>query len=608
MPGQIPQDFIDNLRSRVDIIEIIKEYVPLKKQGQNYSGLCPFHSEKTPSFVVSPNKQIFHCFGCGKGGNVYSFLMEKEGISFPDAVNHVARHCGIAIPQEDISPEKARKDLLLEKYYSINELAASFFQRNIYEDNGLDAFQYLKQRGLNEEIMAKFILGYSFNSWDALSCYMLEKGVTEEELIKLGLANKGQKGNLYDRFRNRVMFPILNEKSKIVGFGGRVLDDSQPKYLNSPETPLFNKGRHLYGMNLAKSTIRSKEQVVLMEGYMDVIAAHQYGINQAVGTLGTALTKEQGKLLMKYTYNAVICFDADIAGQEATTRGLDVLQQLGIRVSVMSIPGAKDPDEVLRIKGKDNFNEIIYKASSLFEYKLKNLMQKYNKDSVQGKVQIIQKIMGDMSKVQSPVERQGYIQLMSEQLAFPESAIHAEIRKFRNEMVGNRNEERKTVEINRGRKNTAVDKAQRVLIRLLLDIPEIMDEVEKHGGKILFSNKLYKEIYQKNYLLCKAGHNIKAEDLISHLEDVETRDMLAEIFVENDLSHDWEKAYEDCITTLEIELVKEKITELKALMIQYEKIGDVTKSLEVMTEIQELIRDRHRLVSTLGKGGNILES
>ncbi|HHY06331.1 MAG TPA: DNA primase, partial [Clostridia bacterium] len=359
MPGLIPEDFIDDLRNRVDIVDFIRGFVPLKRQGQNYVGLCPFHAEKTPSFVVSPHKQIFHCFGCGKGGNVYTFLMEQGGLNFPEAVTHLANHCGISLPQKDLSPEQARQNSLRKKFYHINELAANFFQKMLYETRGKEAVAYLQQRGLDEQTCKKFLLGYAPNAWDELSCFLLEKGVTEKDLLTLGLAVQGQKGNLIDRFRNRLIFPIMNPSGKIIGFGGRVLDDSLPKYLNSPETPLFHKGRQLYGLNQARGFMRNKDQVILMEGYLDVITAHQHGITQAVGTLGTALTENQGRLLMRYTYNAVICFDADPAGQEATMRGLDILQQLGIKVSVMTMPEGQDPDDFLRKEGQVKFKQLI---------------------------------------------------------------------------------------------------------------------------------------------------------------------------------------------------------------------------------------------------------
>ncbi|MDD2432131.1 MAG: DNA primase [Clostridia bacterium] len=606
MPGLIPEDFIDDLRNRVDIVDFIRGFVSLKRQGQNYVGLCPFHAEKTPSFVVSPHKQIFHCFGCGKGGNVYTFLMEQGGLNFPEAVTQLANHCGIPMPQKDLSPEQARQNSLSKKFYHINELAANFFQKMLDETRGKEAVAYLQQRGLDEQTCKKFLLGYAPNAWDELSCFLLEKGVTEKDLLTLGLATQGQRGNLIDRFRNRLIFPITNPSGKIIGFGGRVLDDSLPKYLNSPETPLFHKGRQLYGLNQARGFMRNKDQVILMEGYMDVITAHQHGITQAVGTLGTALTENQGRLLMRYTYNAVICFDADLAGQEATTRGLDILQQLGLKVSVMTMPEGQDPDDFLRKDGQAKFKQLIAQAYPFFEYNLLKLTEKYNQDTIAGKIQIIQELVPTLSKMRSPVKREGYIQMLAERLSFSEKAIYAEIRKFQQARLkskGRGGEEGQLLK----KEITAKEKAQRVLLRLVLEKPKFIAEVEKLGGKKLFYNHLYQEIYQINYLLWQAGHNIKVEDLITHLENEEARRVLTEILLADDLLQDGERIYEDCLTTLKIELANQKIEEKQSLMIEYEKNGDVTKSLEVMVEVQKMIKERQKLVSTLAKGGNILE-
>lgn len=624
MTGQITEEFIDDLRNRVDIVDIIKEYVPLKKQGQNYKGLCPFHSEKTPSFVVSPHKQIYHCFGCGKGGNVYTFLMDRGGLSFLDAVAHLAKRCGISLPQGELTPEKARQNSLRERYFHINEMAVQFFQQELEAHRGQQAKQYLQKRGITKELMTKFSLGYAPDAWDELSRFLLEKGISEEEIILLGLAVKGQRGTLVDRFRNRVMFPIFDDRSRVIGFGGRVMDDTQPKYLNSPDTPLFSKGRHLYGLNLAKTAIRAKEQAILMEGYMDVLAAHQYGITQAVGTLGTALTADHGKLLMRYTYNAVLCFDADAAGQEASMRGLDILRQLGLRVSVMTVPDGKDPDEFLRKNGRDSFQGLIEQALSLVEYKLTRQMEKYNKETVAGKVQIIQALLPDLYLIQSPVERQGLIDILAQRLSLAETAIYAEMKKYQLEVGRSGRNKEKTGEgqeqnAEQGeaqgqnvtrysrRDLTAAEKAQYFLTRVLLENPELFAEVEQAGGKALFSDQFYQEIYQVYYLLHQAGHNIKAEDLITQLEHEQTRQIITEILLDDQIPADWGRIYKDCLLTLQIEQLNHKITEKNSLMIEYEKSGNVTKSLEIMAEVQKMIQYRQSLVSSLAKGGNSVE-
>jgi len=389
MSGQIPEEYINDLRHRADIVTIISEFVSLKKQGRNYMGMCPFHSEKTPSFVVSPEKQIYHCFGCGKGGNVFSFLMEKNAMTFPEAIEFLAKRLGVVLPQSSISPEKAKQDSLKKRYYHINEITAKFYQQRLLDQTGRDAMQYLQRRGLHSTTLEKFLLGYAPTDWSKLINYLSNQGIAEQELLTLGLAVKTQKGTLIDRFRNRIIYPIMDEAGRIIGFGGRVLDDSQPKYLNSPDTPLFSKGKHLYGLNLAKGSIREQDRAIIMEGYMDVITSWQNGFTNVVGTLGTALTPDQVRLLMRYSYNMFICFDADSAGQKAALRGLDILQELGCNVSVVSIPGSKDPDDFIRKEGRARFTEIVERAHNLLEYKLIKLMEQHNTQSVSGRIKVV---------------------------------------------------------------------------------------------------------------------------------------------------------------------------------------------------------------------------
>ena len=595
MTGQIPAEFIDDLRHRADIVEVIGEYVPLKKQGQNYTGLCPFHSEKTPSFVVSPQKQIFHCFGCGKGGNVFSFLMEKNALTFPDAVSLLAKRCGLVLPKTFLSKDQAKRDSLKKRYYHINELTSRFYSGMLLDTEGERARRYLEERGITADSREKFCLGYAPSAWEALSDYLLGQGITEKELIILGLAVRTQKGNLADRFRHRIIFPIMDENGRIIGFGGRILDDSQPKYLNSPETPLFAKGKFLYGAHLAKGSIRSQDQAVIMEGYIDVITAHQSGITNTVGTLGTALTMEQTRLLMRYSYNACICYDSDSAGAKAALRGLDILHGQGCRVTIVTIPQYKDPDEFIKKQGKTAFLELVRKADTLMEYKLKSLMNQYDTGTIAGKIQVIQTLVPDIQKVQSPVTRQAFIQLIAEELTFPESAIHAEIRKNVSGYALSPENGKKQAEI-----GSAPAKAQKILIRLILERPEVLPDIEKWGGSELFSIRILKEIYENYYLLLQAGHNIKANDLVSFLSDAGAQQYLTGLLLEDDVpQEDFERVWKDCLVILRSELLNKTITDKSALMSQYEKKGEASKSLEIMAEIQELVREKQGLANTL---------
>lgn len=603
MTGYIPEEIINDLRHRVDIIDVIKDYVPLKKQGQNFTGLCPFHAEKTPSFVVSPHKQIYHCFGCGKGGNVFSFLMDKNGINFPEAVQILAQRYGVALPQKELTLKETKENSLRKRYYHINELTAKFYQKELDTSHGKEALAYLEKRGLKQETRQKFLLGYAPPGWDQLSRFLFEEGFCKEELLKLGLAVETKKGNLIDYFRNRIIFPIMNEGGNIIGFGGRVLDHTQPKYLNSPDTPLFNKGKFLYGLHLAKGSIRNQEKVILMEGYMDVITAFQNKIENVVGTLGTALTLQQAQLLMRYTNKAYLCFDADSAGEAAVLRGVDVLQQVGSQVFVITILEGKDPDEYIRSNGQEAFLQLINKAEPFIEYKLKQLMRKKDYDSTQGKIEIIQELTADIQKITSPVARQAFIQLVSDKLAFSENAIHAELRKEYNRDdnrfgLGDRDKKGQQAIF------SAVKKAERTLIRLILDKPEIFAEVKKWGGKELLQEQLLKEIYQAYDLIHQAGHNIKADELITLLENREAQQLLAEILLEDDdLPEGWQRVYKDCLITLALERIDQKINEKKSQMSYYEEAGEVSKSIELMAQIQQMVKDRMSFTATLRKGG-----
>lgn len=604
MSGQIPEEFISDLRHRADIVAVIGEYVPLKKQGRNYIGLCPFHSEKTPSFVVSPDKQIYHCFGCGKGGNVFSFLMEKNAMTFPEAVGHLAKQCGLNMPHSDVSPEKARQDTLKKKYYHINKLSAEFFHKLLYENAGHAALEYLLARGLEKKTIEKFLLGYAPPGRGKLTLtrYLLDNGFGEEELLKLGLSVKTEKGRIIDRFRERIIFPIMDETGKVIGFGGRVLDDVLPKYLNSPDTPLFRKGKHLYGLNLAKASIREQDRIIIMEGYMDVITAHQHGLTNVVGSLGTAFTPEQARLLMRYTYNAHICFDADTAGQNAALRGMDVLQEQGCYVSVISLDAAKDPDDFIKKEGGARFTELVERAHTLLEYKLIRLLAENNPQSVPGKIQVVQELTADILKAKSPVARQAFIQLVAEKLALPETAIHAEIRKASLQRTSVDNTLKSKV-----KSKTAGEKAQRMIIKLVVENPEHLVITEKWGGSNLFYLQPLKEIYQNYYVIRQAGHNIKANDLLSFLDEPQTQDLLTEILLEEEAPQDTTRVLQDCLALLKAELLEGTIRDMNSKMSAYENRGEVSKALELMAQIQQLVKEKHSLATSLRKGGSNYE-
>lgn len=399
----IDQSFLDELTARSDIVDVVSRYVSLKKSGSNYFGLCPFHNEKSPSFSVSQDKQIFHCFGCGVGGGVISFIMRAEGLEFYDAVSFLAKQNGMTVPENnyDKKTSKSRERLL-----ALMKDTARFYYSELWKPENINVQQYFAKRGLTRKTMNRFGLGFAPNSFFATMDAMKEKGYTQDELLACGLVAKSEKGNLYDKFRNRVMFPIFDLRGNVIAFGGRVMDDSKPKYLNSPETAIFHKSRNLFAIEKARKT--TNDYFILAEGYMDVIALHQAGFNSAVASLGTALTEEQARLIARYTKNIIISYDADNAGQMAAQRAIDILKKSGLNVRVLRIPNAKDPDQFIKEKGSDAFRRLIEQSSDDIAYKINNIASKFDLEEDQDRISFLKEAAYILALIDSDIEREIY--------------------------------------------------------------------------------------------------------------------------------------------------------------------------------------------------------
>lgn len=399
-----PPSFLDDLVERNPIEDVVGQYVSMTRRGSNLFGLCPFHGEKTPSFSVSPDKGIFYCFGCHKGGGVINFIMEIENLSYPDAVRFLAKRAGMEVPEDAQYHSRYHQQ---ERLWALSAEAARFFHTQLYQPAGAKALAYARGRGLSQKTLTNFGLGYAPARWTALLEAMEAKGYTQQELLDAGLALRhAEKGTVYDRFRNRLMFPIIDVRGHVIGFGGRVMDDSIPKYLNSPDTLIFNKRKNLFAMNLAK---RSKAgRIILVEGYMDAIALHQYGFDSAVASLGTALTQDQVALLARYTDQVVLIYDGDEAGQNATRRALPMLERSGLEIRVLAIQGAKDPDEYLRKFGADRFKLLLDGAENQMEYRIAALARKYDITQDSQKVEFLQAAADLLAEVGNAVEREVY--------------------------------------------------------------------------------------------------------------------------------------------------------------------------------------------------------
>ena len=405
------EEIIEEVRSRNDIVDLISTYVPLKKKGSSYFGLCPFHNEKSPSFSVSRDKQMYYCFGCGAGGNVFTFLMEYENFSFPEALKYLAERAGMELPEEELNEEAKREMDEKAKLREMNKLSANYFYYLLHSKRGQKGLAYLKDRGITDETMKRFGLGYADIYNDDLYHFLKSKGYTDEELKDSALVTIDERHGGSDKFWNRVMFPIMDVNNRVIGFGGRVMGDGSPKYLNSKETKLFDKSRNLYGLNFARSS--RKKEIILCEGYMDVISMHQAGFTNAVAALGTAFTSGHGALLKRYTENVILSFDSDEAGQRAILRAIPILKDAGLNVRVLDLTPYKDPDEFIKGLGREALEERIKKATSSFMFQVKVAALKYNQDDPEEKTQFQHEAAKLLSTIEEPLERKNYIEAVS---------------------------------------------------------------------------------------------------------------------------------------------------------------------------------------------------
>ncbi|HIY33493.1 MAG TPA: DNA primase [Candidatus Evtepia faecavium] len=426
----IPAGFRDELVARCDIVDVVSDYVTLTPKGGSYWGLCPFHGEKTPSFHVLPDRQLYHCFGCGKGGGVISFIMDVENLPFPDAVRLLAKRAGMEVPEENLDEGSRRKrGRLLE----LNKEAARFFHSQLHSPQGAEGLAYLQKRGLTRGVMTRFGLGFAPDSWDSLLLAMTQKGFSKGDLLAVGLVVSNKKGGFYDRFRNRVMFPIIDLRGDVIGFGGRVLGDGTPKYLNSPDSPVFNKSRNLFALNLAKNT--KQGHLILTEGYMDTISLHQAGFDCAVASLGTSLTGDHAKLLSRFAKEVILCYDGDTAGIRAADRAIPMLERTGLKVRVLRVTGAKDPDEYIKTYGREAFARLLDQSQNYVDYNLRQLQEQYNLEEPMQRTEFARAGAELLSQLDSPVEREVYAGQLAQTSGVGKQAILQEIKRCRGQRL-----------------------------------------------------------------------------------------------------------------------------------------------------------------------------
>ena len=427
----VPPEILQQIRDRIDIIDLISTYVSLSKTGQNFKGLCPFHSEKTPSFSVNPVRQMFYCFGCSVGGDAFTFLMKQEGMDFMEALRELSQRTGVVLPERRESAAKTTSGLSRERYFHVYQLSASWYHHNLQETpEGQAARDYLDQRGITRESWSTFQLGFAPDGWNGLSKWLERQSVKPEELIQAGLVVRKETGDgsrvsTYDRFRARVMFPIADPRGQVLGFGGRIMEDgASPKYLNSPETDLFFKGRSLYGMDKARQSATSAGRFYLVEGYFDVIALHQNGIENVVAPLGTALTSDHVQILRRLAPSVMLVFDGDAAGIGAALRTLDLFMNSGIEVRVLLLPAGEDPDTFIRKNGVSAFRELEGRAATLLDFAIMSVLNKAQKDSIQDRVKRADDILAILHKTKNPIEKEEYLKVVSERLGIRQDLLN----------------------------------------------------------------------------------------------------------------------------------------------------------------------------------------
>ncbi len=575
-------ELLDEIKSKNDILDIVSQYVVLKRTGRNYMGLCPFHKEKSGSFCVSPDKQIFHCFGCGVGGNVFHFISKIENLNFKEAVEFLASRAGIELPTSDnFEDDKLAK--LKSRVYEVNKCAAEFYHQNLYKPTAKPAQEYVKKRRLDNKTLIAFKIGYS-GRFNELYQELKAKGFSEEEILASCLVNKNQDGKFIDRFRNRLMFPIVDTHERVIAFGGRVLDNSKPKYINSPEDIVYSKGRHLFAFNIARKY--DPKTIIMVEGYMDAVSLHQRGIHNAVASLGTALTEAQGRLLRRSCEKVIIGYDADGAGQAATLRGLEILKNLGCDIRILQIEGAKDPDEFVVKYGPERFQKYVDQAISLVEFKVKMLKNQLDLDNVNDKIKFLNEVAKILSKVENNMEREVYVDKISLEYKVSKDAIYAEI----NKILYANNKSEKRLERDTSNLRTDNNKITNSMPKEL----EMIDEKTKRREKLVIY--LLVNYSEKAFAKMK---NIFTNDLIK----IETNKKII-----NKLNEEYEKGHINIENILDLFEDEQEIVNYLSEIMSYDfEISDVDKCIEdiLVTYRKELLtKQRNEILKKLENARN----
>ena len=547
-----PDELIEEVRMKNDIVDVISGYVRLQKKGANYFGLCPFHNEKSPSFSVSPGKQMYYCFGCGAGGNVYTFIQEYENYTFPEAVKMLADRAGVNLPEIEYSEEAKKAESKRSRLLEINKEAAKYFYFQLRARQGETGYRYLRDRQLSDETIKKFGLGFANKTSNDLVQYLRSKGYSPELIHEAGLCNVDEKHGMYDKFWNRVIFPIEDINHRVIGFGGRVMGDGTPKYLNSPETPIFDKSRNLYGLNFARTS--RKGNIILCEGYMDVISMHQAGFDQAVASLGTAFTLGQASLLKRYTKEVLLSYDSDGAGVKAALRAIGILKEAGLTGKIISLEPYKDPDEFMKNLGKEAFQERIDHAENSFLFEIRMLEKEYNLSDPEDKTRFHREIARKLCDFSEEVERENYIEAVAEKYHIGFENLRKLVGSIAAQTGLAKPVERPKSGIH---KKTPPEenskKTQRLLLTWLVEDPQLYKKIERFIGPEDFTEELYVRVAERLFAGLEKGE-LNAASIISLFPDEEEQREVASLFntrlMEPETIQEKEKAFHDILVSV----------------------------------------------------------
>ena len=577
----IPETVLKQIQDRSDIVDVVGGYVPLKRAGRHFKALCPFHPEKTPSFMVNPTKQIFHCFGCGEGGDVIAFVMKYERLEFPEAVRALGVRAGVEIPTVRGAAVSRPSDTAV--LMQALEFATAFFQRALQQPAGAAARAYLERRGVSAESVQALRLGWAPESWEALMTAAQAGGIAPATLERIGLVVPRERGaGWYDRFRGRVMFPVWDPKGKVVGFGGRVLDDSQPKYMNSPETEIYMKSRIVYGLHLAAPYIREQDTVAIVEGYLDFLIPYQLGVRHLVASMGTSLTPDQIQLLRRYTKRVVMVYDGDYAGELATLRGLDLLLSEGMQVRIAELPAGEDPDSAARRLGAEGFGRLLAEAHDLFVYKLDILRRRHDPTTAEGKVAICEHLLPTIKRVPNAVQRSEYVRALAEVLRVNEEALWTEIGRVKLEGTARWQPAASTPV------SQAVS-AERLLLGLVMDDVRYLAQVQATEVLELCQDPVVGEVFTTLMAAAEAGEEA-LQAAVQRLKHGETASVVAQALTLSEPIEETGRAVEDCLRRIRKNSQQRQLVELQGKIRSAEAAGDDEEAAALIGAVNQLVK------------------